>query len=171
MSNFLDLLKPVYDAFAGGRYAFAVALGVIAAVALIKRYAGSGKFSAFVHGDTGGSLMALATAMAGAMASGLAAPGAHVTFALVKTGLLVGIGAAGGFAMLKNLVIEPLLKPLAAKAPAWMQPLFALIFFFFDHGDNGAAALATAQAAGDAAVAAKPAVGIDAVTSAPTDVK
>jgi hypothetical protein len=62
-SSLLELLKPVYDAFAGGHYAFAVPSLVIAAVALLKRYAGSGKFGAFVHGNAGGSLLALATAV------------------------------------------------------------------------------------------------------------
>jgi hypothetical protein len=169
-SSLLDLLKPVYDAFAGGHYAYAAALGVIAAVALVKRYAGTGKFGAFVHSDAGGSLMALLMAGAGAMASGLAAPDAHVTWSLLKTAMLVGAGAAGGYALLKNLLVDPILKPLSKKAPAWMQPLFALLFMFFDHGAAGEAALAKAEAAGDAAVAAKPGEGIAAVTGEPDKV-
>lgn len=168
--SLLDLLKPVYDAFAGGHYAYAAALGVIAGVALVKRYAGSGKFGAFVHGDKGGSLMALLVATSAAMATGLAAPGAHVTFALLKSAMLVGAGAAGGYSLLKNLLVDPILKPLSKRAPAWMQPLFALVFALFDHGDSGAAALAKAKAAGDAAVAAKPGEGIAAVTGEPTEV-
>jgi hypothetical protein len=49
--------------------------------------------------------------------------------------------------------------------------LFSLVFLIFDQGDDGAAALARAKAAGDAAVAAKPGAGLDAVTGTPTDVK
>lgn len=170
-TSLLELLKPVYNAFAGGHYAYAAALGVIAGVALLKRYAGSGKFGAFVHGDFGGSLSALLMAAAGASAAALAAPGAHVTLALLKSALLVGIGAAGGYAMLKNLIIEPLLKRYGSKLPSWMQPLVALAEAFFGHGSDGAAALAKAQAAGDAAVAAKPAQGVAAVTGTPTEIK
>ena len=169
-SSLLDLLKPVYQAFAGGHYAYAAALGVIAAVALVKRYAGSGKFGAFVHGNAGGSLTALLLAGAGAAASGLATPDAHVTFALLKSALLVGIGAAGGYAVLKNLLVDPILKPLSAKAPSWMQPLFSLLFLFFDHGDAGREALAKAKAAGDAAVTANPPTGIDGVTGEPGEI-
>ncbi len=68
--------------------------------------------------------------------------------------------------MFKNLIIEPLLKPLAAKAPAWMQPLFQLVFWVFDKPS----AVATAEAAGKAAVAAAPGAGIAAVAGKPTEV-
>lgn len=163
--SILDLLKPVYDAFAGGHYAFAAALLTIALVALAKRYLGD-KLP-WLHSDAGGTCTALLMAGAGALATGLAAPGATVTLALMKSAFLVGIGAAGGYAALKNLLVDPILKPLAAKAPAWAQPLFAVLFFFFDKPDAAAAA----TKAGDAAVAAKPAAGVVGVTGAPTDVK
>lgn len=163
--SILDLLKPVYDAFAGGHYAYAAAMLTIALVALAKRYLG-GKVP-WLHSDAGGTLAALLMAGSGALATGLAAPGAHVSLDLMKTAFLVGIGAAGGYAALKNLVVDPILKPLAAKAPAWAQPLFTLLFFFFDKPDP----IAEAVKAGDTAVAAKPAEGLHAVTGAPADVK
>lgn len=165
-SSLLELLKPLYNAFAGGHYAYAAALTVIALVALTKRYLGD-KF-AWLHSDAGGSLMALLASSAAAYASGALTigPGAAASFALLKSALLIGVGAAGGFAMLKNLVIEPLLKPLAAKAPAWMQPLFALVFWMFDKPS----AVATAEAAGQSAVKAHPGAGLEAVAGKPTEV-
>ncbi len=164
-SSLLDLLKPVYNAFAGGHYAYAAALAVIVMVALVKRYLGGS--IPWLHTDLGGSAMALIASSATAVSAGLAAPGAVVSFGLMKTALLVGIGAAGGFAMIKNLIIEPLLKPLEAKAPAWMRPIFGMIGWIFDKPD----AVQTAEKAGVAAVAATPAVGLSASTGTPTDVK
>ena len=164
----LDLLKPVYDAFAGRNYLEAAALGVIVIVALMKRWSGSGKFGKFVHSDLGGSLAALLVSMAGCFATALATPGAHVTWSLMKTAAYVGIGAAGGFAVLKNLVIEPLAKHL----PAWAQPMLSLVMWIFDHGPGaGQEAIAQATAAGQAAVQANPGQGAAAVVGTPTEVK
>jgi hypothetical protein len=162
----LDLLKPVYNAFAGGQYAYMGTLLVILLVALTKRYLGD-KLP-WLHSDVGGTSTALLAAAATAAAAGLATPGSHLTFALLKTSLMVGVGAAGGFAVLKALIIEPLLIPLEAKAPAWMKPLFALVLWIFDKPD----AIKQAEAAGTAAVAAKPATGLDGAAGAPpADVK
>lgn len=167
--SLLDLLKPVYSAFSGGHYAYAGALVVILLVALTKRYLGK---IAWLHSDAGGSTLALVLSTATAMAAGLATPGAAVTWALMKTALLVGVGAAGGFAMIKNLIVEPFLVPLMAKAPAWLQPILGLVTWIFEGGAaKQAAILATAAAAGSAAVAAAPGGGVAAVTGTPTDVK
>lgn len=164
-ATILDLLKPVADAFAGGHYAFAAALGVIALVALVKKYAGTAV--PWLHTDMGGSALALLTASSSALGVSLAAPGAAVTLAMLKSALLVGVGAAGGYAVIKNLLIDPLIKPLMAKAPAWMQPLFQVVMWVFDKPDP----VADATKAGDAAVTAAPAGGVAAVTGTPTDVK
>lgn len=126
----LELLRPVYDAFAGGHYAYAGALLVIVLVALVKRYAGDSV--PFVHTDAGGSLLALVGGVATGLAAGLAAPGATVTPGLLESSALVGVGAAGGYAVLKNTLIDPLLKPLAARAPAWLRPALRVVLFVFD---------------------------------------
>lgn len=164
-SSLLDLVKPVYDALSGGHYAYAGALLVILLVALTKRYLGDR--IAWFHSDAGGSLLALLASSAAALGSGLASPGAVITLSLLKSALLVGVGAAGGYAMIKNLIVEPLLKPLAAKAPAWMQPIFAMVFWIFDKPS----AIVTATKAGDTAVAAHPSIGVAGVTGEPMDVK
>lgn len=168
-SSLLDLLKPVFDAFNGGHYAFAAALLVIALVALVKRYFGDK--IAFLHSDAGGSLLALVMAGATASATALAAPGAHFTLALLKSSLLVGVGAAGGYSMLKALLVDPILVPYLSKR-SWGAPVLLVINFIFSHGAAAAQAQATATAAGEAAVTAKPATGVAGATGAkPTELK
>lgn len=138
--TWLDLAQPVLQAFSGGHYAYCAALAVILMVALLKRYGLPGDVASqeWLHSDLGGSLLALVASTATACAAGLATPGAHITLALLKSALLVGVGAAGGFAALKNLVIEPLLKPAQAwldkRVPLLAKPL-ALVMWIFDHGD------------------------------------
>lgn len=168
-ASIVDLTRPVYDAFENHQYGLMVCLLVILLVAFVKRYLGDKV--PFLHTDTGGSLLVLVGAMATAAGAGLATPGAHVTLTLLKTALMVGVTAAGGFAMLKNLLVDPILKPLAAKAPAWMQPLFSVLFFAFDHGTSSEATIAKAVVVGEKAVVASPGAGASAIVGLPTDVK
>ena len=172
--SLLDLLKPVYDAVTGGHYALAGALGVIALVALAKRYLGDYWKNAagvgFLHTDLGGTLSALVAAMATALAAAFGAPGAHVTLGMFKDALMVGVAAAGGFAVLKNLVFEPLLKPLEAwleKKWPKLAPVVGLVSWIFDKPDP----VAQAEAAGAAAVTANPSQGLASTTGAPTEIK
>ena len=167
--SWLDLARPVFDALSGGHYAYAGALLIIVIAALVKRYLGDKV--AWLHTDAGGSALALVTAAATATAAGLAAPGATLSLGLLKTSLAVGVGAAGGYAVLKNLIVDPILVPLETKAPAWAKLPLALITWVFDHGTSGQQAIAAATAAGTAAVAASPAPGAASVTGTPTDVK
>ncbi len=163
--SWLDALRPLYDAMAGGHYAYAAALTIIVMVALVKRYLGD-KWT-WLHSDAGGSAMALTAAAATAAATSLAAPGATLTLDVMKSALLVGVGAAGGYAVLKNLIVEPILIPLQAKAPAWAKPILQMVIWIFDKPD----AIKQAEAAGASAVAAQPAQGVAATTGTPTDVK
>lgn len=163
-STTLDLAEGIYNAFHGGHYAYAAAIGLILGVALIKRYL-SPKI-AWLNSDAGGSILVLLGAGSTALAASLAGGGAF-TFGLAENAFMVGVAAAGGYAMFKNLIVTPLLKPLAAKAPAWAQPIFQVIFWIFDKEDP----TTTAVAAGNAAVAAAPAPGVSAVVGTPPDVK
>lgn len=161
--SLLDLLKPLYDAFSGGHYAVGACATVVLVVAVLRRYSDffGAKFAAFMHSDRGGTLAALFMAMFMSMGAALAAPGAHLSWGLMWTTFLVGVGAAGGYAVLKNVLVEPMLKPLQAKLPAWAQPILSLVLWVFEHGPGaGAQEIAKAQQAGDAAVAAKPAPGV-----------
>jgi hypothetical protein len=161
----LDLARSVYDAFSGGRYAYCGALAIVLLVALVKRYAGPKV--PWLHTDAGGSTLVLAGSTATAAAAALAAPGATVSLALMKTSLMIGVAAAGGFSIVKALLIEPLLKPLQAKLPAWAQPIMQVVMWIFDKPDP----IAEATAAGNAAVAASPSTGVAGVSGKSTEVK
>lgn len=168
-TSLLDLARPVYEAFAGGHYALSAFLIVLLMVALTKRYLGDK--IAWLHSNMGGSAMALIAAFASAAIAGLVAPGATVTFGLMKTALMAGVFAAGGYAVLKNLVVDPILKPLSAKAPTWMQPIFSAVFWIFDHSvTDNTVTIATAERVGDAAVVANPGKGIGVIVGNPGDV-
>lgn len=167
-TSFLDLARPVYEAFANHQYSLMAMLLVVLVTALVKRYLGDK--IAFLHSDAGGAITALVMSFATAMAAGLVTPGATITFSLLKTAVLVGVGAAGAYALLKNLLVDPFLKPLANKVPAWLKPLFDLALFAFDHGDSDAA-VTKATADGAAAVAAAPAEGVAGVVGTPTELK
>jgi hypothetical protein len=161
----LDQLKPFYDAFLAGHYVLAGAIAIIAVVGLLRRFAAPGSW---VYTNPGGTALALVTSTAGAVVVTLAAPGATVSLSMLWAALLVGVTAAGGYASLKNLLVDPVLRPLAAKAPAWTQPIFALVFYIFD---KPADPVATATAAGNAAVAAAPGTGVVSVIGTPTDIE
>ncbi len=158
----LDLARPIFDEIMKGHYIASAALALILAVALVKRYA-PGKFGTFVHSDAGGSLTTLLMAFGGALATATMG-GAMWTWGMLPAAGQVAFFAAGGYVLIKKLIVEPLLKPLAAKAPAWMQPLFAMVFWAFDRKVSETDALAGAKTAGDTAVLANPAGGVDAVT-------
>ncbi len=165
-TSLLDLLRPVYEAFSSGRYALTGALIVVVLTALVKRYLGN-RIS-WLHSDAGGSAMALVASAASALAAGLVAPGATITLSLLERALGVGVTAAGGYAILKNLVIDPILRPLAAKAPGWLQPVFQVVLWVFDHPATDP--VPVAEAAGKAAVTAKPGTGVEGVVGKPTDI-
>jgi hypothetical protein len=164
--SLLELLRPVYDAFASGRYLYAGMLSLVLVVAVLKRYAPE-KYGirAFVHGDAGGALLTLLAAFGGAMATSLAA-GAGASWMMVKTATMIAIGAAGGYSLIKKLIVEPILKPLAAKAPAWAQPIFSLVFWIFDKPTP----VEKAEADGQAAVDAHPPTGVDGAAGKPTEI-
>lgn len=162
--SLLDLAKPVYDAFTKGHYLYAGMLALVLAVALTKRYVTPRV--PFLQGDIGGSLLTLILSFAGALATSLAG-GVGVSFAMVKTAAMIAAGAAGGYSLVKRLIIDPILRPLAAKAPAWTQPLFSLIFFIFDRPSP----VAVAEAAGDEAVKNNPPTGTEGATGKPTEIE
>jgi hypothetical protein len=164
-ANIADLLRPVYDAFVHGNKLYAGMLALIAMVALLKRYAPA-KWRPFLYGDIGGSLLTLTGSFAGAMATTLGS-GNPVSWMMVKTAGLIAVGAAGGYALVKKLLIEPLLRPWSSKAPAWLRPLLAMVLWIFDKPSP----IAKAEAAGNAAVAAKPPTGMEGVVGKTRDVE
>lgn len=150
--NILDLAKPVLDAVMGGRFAYAASLALVLLVALGRRY-GVSRWK-FLATDAGGSLLVLLGAFGGALATALAA-GAGMSWGLLWAAVGVAVSASGGYTLVKRLVVDPLLRPLASKAPKWAQPLFKLLLWIFDNQS-----VAKAEAAGEAAVEAKPSAGL-----------
>lgn len=167
--SLLDLLKPILDAFKGGHHLEAGMLALVLMVAALKRYAPE-KYgiSKFVHGDVGGTLLTLVGSFGGAMATTLAA-GETPSWAMSKTALMIAVGAAGGYAMIKKLLVEPLRNSdwYQTKAPSWLKAILSVVMWVFDKPDP----TAQAERAGNAAVADKPASGVEGVVGKPTDVQ
>lgn len=161
--SLLDLAKPVYEAIAGGQYWLGAMLGLILATTAAKRYL-PGRAGTFVNGEYGQPLTVLLLGFAGAAAAALLAvgPGAVLTASLAYSALKIAIGAAGGYTLLKQL-LAPVLVKLQAKAPAWAQPIFAVLLWAF----SKPSAVAVAEKAGEAAVVAKPGDGAASVIGAP----
>lgn len=162
-ASLLDLLKPVYDALTGGRYAYGTVLGLIALTAVIKRYASID----WLHTDTGGSALVATGALLAALATGLASPGAVITVSLMAGAFKAGLIAAGGYAFVKNVLITPLLPHL----PDWLQKVLSPILWVFDNsGKPAAVVIAESVEAGAAAVEATPATGVIGIVGAPRDI-
>lgn len=163
--NIWDLLRPVYEAFKNGNHVLAGMTAIVAAVALAKRYM-PGKAGAWINGKYGQPLSVLAMTFAASMATAISAGGLP-SFGMAKTAALIAAAAAGGYSMIKTLIVEPFLRPWAAKAPTWIRWAFDMILWIFDRPMP----VAKAEAAGAAAVAAKPGTGIEAVTGKAREVE
>lgn len=162
--NIWDLAKPVLDAVKGGQYAFAAALGLVFLVAAIRKYHGTRW--PFLNTDAGGALLTLVASFGGAMATGMAATGAKaLTFGLAWASVGIAVMAAGGYSLIKKMLVDPLLASAwyANKAPAWFKSIMSLVLWIFVRPDP----VVDAEAAGKAAVAAKPAGGVEAVVGKP----
>lgn len=150
------LLKAVVDAFTHGQKLYAGMLGLVAVVALVKKLAPKWKqLDDLVHTDIGGSALTLVGSFALAMATTLGTGGSP-SWAMAKSALYIAIGAAGGYTLVKRLLIDPVLRPFAAKCPAWTQPLFAVVFYIFDRKTP----TQEAETAGQAAVEKAPSKGL-----------
>lgn len=157
----LDLARPVFDAVMGGNYAYAAALALVFAVALARRY-GSKRWP-WLGGDVGGSLLVLLGSFGGAVATAVAG-GAGLSLTVVWMACKVAAGASGGYTLIKRLAV-PLLRSIIQKLPKLAQKPFGLILWMFE-----GSAVAKAEKAGDAAVAANPASGVTGLTGTPRDV-
>lgn len=167
--SLLDLAKPVYEAIMAGHYLAAACLAVVVVVTAARRYA-PGKVGEFLASKPGAVLATFATALAGAFATALLA-GAPFTLALAKTGLGIAVAAAGGYSIIRILIVEPLLASswYANKAPAWLKAAMGLVLWAFTQKESPA--IAKADAAGAAAVAANPSKGLADVAGPMSELK
>jgi hypothetical protein len=158
--SWLDLARPVVDAVMSGNYLAASALALVLVVAAARKY-GASRW-AFLGTDAGGSLLVLLGAFGGAVASA-ALGGASWSLDLLWTALKVAAGAAGGYSLIKRLLL-----PLVEKLPPWLSwvayPLQLVLWVFESRGK-------AATAAGERALRAKPSTGIEGVTGKPRDLR
>lgn len=162
--NLIDLARPVFEAIVSGKPGVASGLALVFLAAVARRY--GGKRWAFLNTDAGGALLVLVGSFGGFLAAALTG-GASFSLSMVYKVIAMAVSAAGGYSLVKRLIIEPIVRPLMKRAPAWMQPIFALIMWVFDKPDP----VAEAVAAGDAAVAAKPPTGSAGVVGDARDVR
>lgn len=128
----LDLLKPVWSAVSHGQYAFAASLALVLAVAVARQYGGN--LWPWLKTGAGAALLALMGAFGAALATGLAA-GAAITWHMVWVALGVGVTAAGGYSLVKALLVDPVLVPLANKYPK-LRPILLVILWVFDRHEE-----------------------------------
>lgn len=128
-----DLLSPLLEAFKSGRYAYAGSIALVAAVALTRKYAGD--LVPWFHTDRGGATLALLGSFGATLMVRLAAPTAALTASMAWDAFMIAFIAAGGYAMVKKLVIEPIVAPLVEKFPRLAYPL-NLLLWFFDHSSD-----------------------------------
>jgi hypothetical protein len=161
-TSIFDLLRPVYDAFAGGHAVAGGALALVAVVALLKRYSSylGATADAFLHSDVGGALTTTSLAFFGAV--GVATANSSLSWSVLSTAGGIAVAAVGGYTLLKRLVLDRLQASswYATKAPAWLKLAVSLI--------DPPSAIATAEKAGSAAVQASPAAGAGGVAGQST---
>lgn len=104
-SSLLSVLDPIREAFAGGRYAYAGALALVLAVTLTKKFGGDRV--PWFRGDAGGAALTMLGAFGASLAASLA-PGGTVSPAMLWTAITIGVGAAGGYSVVKRLLIPSL---------------------------------------------------------------
>lgn len=169
--SLIDLAKPVFDQVMAGHYIAATALALVLCVAMVKRYA-PGKFGDFVHSDAGGALTTLFMSLGGALATATIG-GATWHWNMMWTAMTVAFAAAGGYALIKKLIVGPLVTSAwyQNKAPAWMKAAMQLVLWMFDKRAPADAAENDATSAGQVAVDAKPPTGVDGTLGDPTEIK
>lgn len=151
-SGLVDLAKPVLDALLGGKPGLAAALALVLLAGAAGRYAGA-KWAWF-NSSAGRASIVLVGSFGGAAAVAIGG-GAAWSLGLAWKALGVAASAAGGYSLLKALIVEPLLRPLIGKAPGWLQPILGMLLSLFAPPDP----IAKAEIEGDKAVAAKPSPG------------
>ncbi len=166
--SLLDLAKPIYDQLLAGHFIACGALALVLVVGLMKRYAPVGKIQDFLHSDAGGALTTFLVALGGAVATATIS-GATWHWSMLGAAGTIAFAAAGSFALIKKLIVTPLLASVwyQTKAPVWFKDVLGMALWLFSKPDT----VATAEAAGTAAVVAAPAGGTVAVTGVPTDIK
>lgn len=156
MEEIATLGKPVFDAVMNGEYMYAAALALVVLVAAARKY--GTKIWPFL-GTRGGALwLVLLGSFFGAIATALGA-GQALSLALGIAAVKVAVGAAGGHAMIRQV-----LKWGIRKWPKLGAALKPIMWVFEKPADK-------AKEAGDKAVAENPSEGITGVIGEPEDIE
>jgi hypothetical protein len=121
-----DVLQPVLAAFQSGHYLYCAAIALVALVALVRRYLPA----KYKNSDFVSAGLALVGSFAGSLASAVSS-GQVATWAIVDGALKVGFFAAGGYTLVKHLLISPYIQNLATKGPSWLHAPMKLVLWVF----------------------------------------
>lgn len=167
--SLLDMARPIFDAVMHGQWWLGAALALVFACAAIRKYLPDSWGGKFARSDFGGMLTAFGMSFGGAAATAFAAMGTAVSFAMVPgvafMALKVAIFAVGGYKAIHEL--GKWVTSTAwyqTKAPAIVKTIVSFVLSMI-----GSSAIAKAEAAGKAAVEAKPAPGAASVVGEGTD--
>jgi hypothetical protein len=146
-----EAAKAIFDAVMHGNWWAVAAYGVILAMIGARKFMPEG-WKAGTKGDVIGTAAAFVLAFAGSIATVMIAPGAAMTTAVLLTALKIGVAAIGGYT-----IIHKVLGWIAEAGfmPAWATSALKLIAAMI-----GSNAIKKAEAAGEAAVRAKPPTGM-----------
>ncbi|MCP3060978.1 hypothetical protein LXT21_19520 [Myxococcus sp. K38C18041901] len=100
-SRIEEFARLVFDAVTSRNWALAASLAVVAVVYALRRFGGS--LFPWLKSARAGAVLAVLVAVAGAVSNALVA-GESFTWGLLLKALGIGLGAAGGFSVLKALL-------------------------------------------------------------------
>jgi hypothetical protein len=163
--NLLDFAAPILDAIKNGNGWIAAALTLIVASAAARRYLAP-KLP-FLKTAFGAVVLVFTASYGAAVLTGLAAAGTSTLNAsLAYAAFKVALAAAGGFSVLRPLLVD-LVEPFVVGKLPWLKPVFDLLTWAFDKPD----AIADATKAGDDAVKQKPSGGAAGVVGTSTEIE
>lgn len=142
--SLLDLLQPVLDAFQHGSYLYAGSLALVVAVALTRRYI-EPKY-VWLSSDAGAGVLTLLGAFGASMVATFAG-GVVFEWSLVWHSLEIAFGAAGGYTVVKHVIIAPYVKHLAESGPSWLHSPMKLILWIFQEDGTAPTPSELAEAA------------------------
>ncbi len=166
-TSWLDLARPILDAIKDGHGWIAAASALVALSAFALRYL-SPRYAIF-RTPIGALLVVFTGAYGGGVLTALAAAGVTaLTPALALTALKIAIAAAGGYSILRPLLVDVIEPFLLARFP-FLKPLLDLVTYIFDKPP--ASVIAKAEKAGADAVAVLQPKGVEGVTGKPTEIE
>jgi hypothetical protein len=122
-----NLWAPVWEAFRHGDYVYAGALALVATVAVARLYGTD--YIAWVGTDQGGAALALFGSLGATLAVSLS-DGSGLTWGILSRAALIAVSAAGGYSMIKRLLITPYLVPVVNKHPKLAGVLRVVLIIF-----------------------------------------